>query len=141
MSAALIAACATNSMSSTPSPYEVVTYSEKRRTYYLVEFRLYYHFNSTFIVQSVNGMLNPVRVPGTTMGVSHIFSVDSKKCVDGIEKYIEDNRERFENSKVWETRKEEMISKYVKQLEKTYNIKIVESNLDITPQYCWHLVV
>ncbi len=140
MNAALIAACAVNSMSGTPSPYEVVTYSEKRRTHYNVEFRLYYHFNSTFIVQSVDGMLNPVRVPGTTMGVSHIFSVDSKECVDGIDKYIEVNRERFENSTVWETRKKEMIYKYVKQLENTYNIKIVEYNFDITPQYCWHLV-
>lgn len=152
-SACIIAACAANSRNNPinrgPWMYTACI-DNKLEIYYKINFRMYFHFNSIRVVRPVEEaytgsvyapvktlFVQPVIVNARTIAKAYSFSVIASKCPNGPDKYVEDNLERFTNSAVWESAKEEIINEYLENIKQKYNIILDKNSLDYSIQYCW----
>ena len=122
--------------------------------YYRVKLRKYYHFepmtlvkvedklHSKFCAGSIchsDVLIKPVQVEAKTVGIEKIFTVYSKNCPEGIDKYVEDNLDRYAESGIWYMSDREVIYTYIEELNKKYNIDLDKDSLKYTTQYCWEV--
>lgn len=152
-SACIIAACAaasraaqqskTNSHFSDGKGFEV---------YYKVKLRKYYHFEAMTLVSFVDNYytgsiyapivtpyFKPVKIPARTMAIEEVFSVAASKCPEGIDKYIKANLETFDESPLWKLNDNNVILKYVSELNQELTIDLDPSSLKYTSQFCWEV--
>ena len=132
----------------------VLYFTSDDELYYSVTFRKYYHFEPIEVITSrddlcnllysgiipqVDCMLYTVQVPADSIFVAHTFSVAASKCKDGIDKYIKDNLDRFETSDVWDNSDNEILSKYISDINRRYDIELDIKAPIYTNQFCWEV--
>jgi hypothetical protein len=83
----------------------------------------------------------PVVVEPESIVNTYIFTVSSKKCKDGIYKYVEDNIDRFKSSEVWDFKHEECMNLYYQHIKDTYSIDAKEFDIDYEIEYRWEIDV
>ena len=150
--ACLIAACAAASRRN-QNPRLYTTYIDfKDNTYYKVNFRMYLHFNPIMIVcpeeegyvgsyfaPVLTNFIKTVQLESKTIAQQHSFMINSKKCKNGIDKYIENNLESFTGSTIWNLYRNEIIDKYVTDINRKYNIELDKSSVDYSIQFVYEV--
>lgn len=153
--ACLIAACAAASRrNNKPKEYATWFTTDNFDLYYIVNFRMYFYFNSLkavtpikkpltnpfggFIPESVT-YIKPITIEGKTIAKSHSFPLKADKCKNGPKKYVEENLERYTTSSVWDSAKEEIIEMYLEEIKNTYGIILERNSISYTTQYCWNI--
>ena len=152
--ACIIAACAVSARKRNSNYYN--RYFDKNfEVYYKVKLRKYYHFEPMTLVKAnyepcyvgsiyapicqSEVQVTPVQVEAKTIAVERIFTVYSKNCPNGIDKYVEDNLDRFAESGLWYMSDREVIYTYIDELNKKFNIELDKNSLKYTTQYCWEV--
>lgn len=157
-SACIIAACAAHSraMQNNDERMYVRSIDQDLNIYFHVIFRMYVHFNSIDIININENEplsdfytgciipistcnLNTIKTIPESIAKEHCFLINSKKCPQGIDRYIADNINEFTDSSIWEIYKDEIIKMYLKRLEEKYNIIIDENYLDYNIQFCYEV--
>lgn len=127
-------------------------YTKNFELYYRVNFRKYYHFDSINLVKPVGEFytgsiyapykslfITPIQIPGDTLVVSHNFSISCDGIDGDIDKYIEDNIDRFVQSSVWNGSDEKAINMYLKRIADKYNVSLETDCLNYTNAFYWQV--
>lgn len=155
-SACIIAACATSSRNAQENSSDMCTsyFRDTTQVYYKVKLRKYYYFDSMALVTPIESpyyvgsiyaplkfdvLLDTVNVEPKTLMIEHHFYINTKECSDGIDNYIKDNMSRFTSSGIWELKDQQVINKYLSEINNKYNIELIRDSLDFTTQYCWEV--
>ena len=156
-SACLIAACAVTARRNNNHKMYARYFDSNFNVYYRFKIRKYYHFEPMMLVKPTyepcymgsiyapfcqsEVQLTPIKVDAKTIAVEHSFSVNEKKCPNGVENYIKDNLERLTTSTIWYMSDDQVLDMYTSELNKKYNIDLDKSSLSYTNQYCWEVEV
>lgn len=118
--------------------------------YYQVAVRKYYHFEPLNLIKPIGEFytgsiyapykslfIEPVQIPGDTVVVEHKFSILASKCPNGIDKYMEENIDRYTQSTVWNGSDRKAINMYLNRLANTYNVNLEADCLDYSNAFYW----
>ena len=113
---------------------------------------MYIHFNPIMVVcpeeesylgsyfaPVLTNFIKTVQLEPKTVMQQHSFMINRKKCNGGIDKYIKNNLESFTGSTIWNLYSNEIIDKYLSDINRKYNIILTESSLDYSIQYIWEI--
>jgi hypothetical protein len=156
-SACIIAACAANGRATTTkqSHNNYAHYFTKDfELYYVIKLRKYYHFEPMTLVTpeespcyigsiyapvKLDVMLKPVFLDAKTIAIEHQFSIRADKCVGGVDDFVKNNLERLTTSGVWYDSDDQVLNKYISEINRKYNIDLDRSSLKYTNQFCWEI--
>lgn len=152
-SACIIAACAAASRAAQQSNKKAnVSAVNNIEIYYKVKLRKYYYFDAMTLVSFVDNCytgsiyapvitpyFKPVKVPARTVAVEHIFTVPASKCPKGIDHYIKENLKTFDESPIWKSYDNQVIFKYIDELNEELRIDLDPSSLTYKSQFCWEV--
>lgn len=151
--ACLLAACAVNT-------HKRKTYNQRLdkdfNLYYKIKLKKYYHFeaikvativenpHSTFLDKHIVPtavMFKPVQVEPKSIGIEKIFTVCSKNCPNGIDKYVEDNLNKYTELGIWYQSDRDAVYTYIDEIKRKYNTDLEPDSLRYTTQFCWEITL
>ena len=154
-SACIIAACAAHARNTTIKPV-TQQLTEDLEIYFTVKFRYYLHFNQIKTVKpngAKMGIFNnseyavsdmsiicPVIIPATTLAEERQFTFRKSQCPKGPDAFIKEHLEEFTQSGIWLLSQDNLVYKYIDDVQKKYGILLDRSAVDFSTQFCWEVL-
>ncbi len=149
MNACLLAAAAMNAARNRNNESVCGTSRISTEICFKIRFRMDIHFQPIRIVKiteetvAFDDLLVPkftiINTDDLKLSKLHTFSLSSKECPQGPDKYVQENLDWYTSSEVWQSAKEEMINNYLIYTKEKYNTDLIEQDLDYTTHYSWEV--
>lgn len=141
--ACLIAACSAASRHrATEQNYHKYSLNEQKCSTLMpncvVRFRKYYYFE-LMTLTDLNTAIKKV-IPSQKWAVERNFYIEDFKYPSGVNNYVKENFEYFTSSTFWQDFDEQVLTKYVVELNSMYNIAVSPTEINnYSVQFTWEV--
>ena len=97
-------------------------------------------FNNSEYAVSDMSIICPVIIPATTLAEERQFTFRKSQCPKGPDAFIKEHLEEFTQSGIWLLSQDNLVYKYIDDVQKKYGILLDKSAVDFSTQFCWEVL-